>query len=540
MKEYLIPLNKTNIKINVLEGSDISDPKAIILNIHGIGAHFQPVYPSLDEFKNRDDYFNKFGYKSFAFEFRGHGKSDGIRCSINNFNDLVDDLIAVISHIRSLHKDITIFLCAESMGGAVVFKYIIDSYSISDAFIGGIILYSPLCGIDDQFKPPPIVIELLLRTSYILPQTQLALTTSDMSLLTSRNQSYKDVKKKCKFTFKGPHRLCTVRELYNICLWIPENVQKITTPILIFHGLQDKITVPGETIKVYEKISSNNKKLVLLPESEHVLLIPNTPEDLTPDFIYTQMHSWIDSCVSTQSSVQEPDVEEADVEEAVDTEDPVATEEPDVEEPVDTEEPVAIEEPVDAEEPVAIEEPVDAEEPVATEESDAEEPVAEKPAIDQPVVDQPVVEEPVVDQSVAEEPVAEEPAIDQPVVEEPAIEESAIEEPVVEESAIEESAIEESVAEESDAEEHVAIEHVAEESDAESTVKHTAGFIIVQQPDHEEFTTIDQPSTETVINQPSTETVIKKTKSNKTKTKSKKIKNNDNHDINHIRSDKFI
>ena len=300
MTQYLIPSKKSNIKINVLEGLNIPDPKACILNIHGIGSHFQPIYPSLDEFDSRDDYFNKFGYKSFAFEFHGHGKSEGLRCSINNFNDLVNDIISVISHIRSLHKDIKIFLCAESMGGAVVLKYIVDSYTISDNFICGIILYSPLCGVDDRLKPNPLIIQLLLAASYILPQRQLALTKIDTATLASRNQAYKDAKKQCKFSFNGPHRLCTVRELYNICLWIPKNVHKITTPILIFHGLQDKITVPGETVKIYHAISSVNKKLVLLPDSEHILLVPESSDDLTPNLIFTQMHTWMDLCVCKQ------------------------------------------------------------------------------------------------------------------------------------------------------------------------------------------------------------------------------------------------
>ena len=46
--------------------------KGIIIYIHGMGSHFQPVYYSIDEFTVRDEFFSKFGFKSFALEFHLH------------------------------------------------------------------------------------------------------------------------------------------------------------------------------------------------------------------------------------------------------------------------------------------------------------------------------------------------------------------------------------------------------------------------------------------------------------------------------------
>ena len=180
MNEYFI---KSKLgQINIIEGKEVTECKGIkgiILHVHGVGSHFQFVYPNLDELITRDEFFSKFGYKSFGFEFYGHGKSEGLNCSIINFSDLVTDLANVVTHINSKYPNKSVFICAESMGGAVCLKYIIEKIYLN--CIKGIILLSPLCGIDDHLKPSPFMIKLLLGVSKILPNLQLALTTKKMS-----------------------------------------------------------------------------------------------------------------------------------------------------------------------------------------------------------------------------------------------------------------------------------------------------------------------------------------------------------------------
>ena len=58
MNQYLIETN--NGCINVLEGVEIKNVKAIMLNVHGLGSHFQFTYDTLDEIGNRDKFFSKF------------------------------------------------------------------------------------------------------------------------------------------------------------------------------------------------------------------------------------------------------------------------------------------------------------------------------------------------------------------------------------------------------------------------------------------------------------------------------------------------
>ena len=112
---------------------------------------------------------------------------------------------------------------------------------------------------------------------------------------TAINQDYLKAKELCSFGYRGAHRLGTVRELLNISLWIPENIATFDVPILLFHGLYDKITTPTGSIKAFNAIKNTDKEIILLPNSEHNLLVENNPDDLTPNFVYVKMLNWIDN-----------------------------------------------------------------------------------------------------------------------------------------------------------------------------------------------------------------------------------------------------
>jgi acylglycerol lipase len=285
-------INGKHGKINIIEGKPIYNIKAIIIHIHGIGSHFQPVYKCHNDFHERDNFFSNVEYKSFAFEFHGHGRSDGIRCCIKNFNDLVNDLENVIIHILNMYSDKKIFLLAESMGGAVVLKYIIDNINITD-FIKGIILLSPLCGIDENIKPSQFLVNLLRFTSYIFPTKRINLSSTNIATKTTRNIKYQELKQKCPYNFDAPYPLCTLREIYNISLWIPLNVSKWNIPLLIFYGSNDTV-ISYEGIKTtFDNIQYIDKELVILPNTEHSILVPNEDNDYIPQMVYIKMLNWL-------------------------------------------------------------------------------------------------------------------------------------------------------------------------------------------------------------------------------------------------------
>lgn len=293
MKEYNI---KSKLGyINVLEGVDIHLDicKGIMLHVHGFSSHFQFVYNSNNELINRDNFFSQHGYKTFGFEFHGHGKSDGACCVINKFDDLLDDLYVVIKFININYPNKKIFLIGESMGGAVIIKYIAERIHQ----ISGIVLLSPMCGIDENLKPSPFMVKLLLILSNIIPSYPLYYVNKELNDCSSMNEEYKIAFNNNKYTYNGAFTLCTVREIYHTSLQIASLAPLINIPIIIFHGLTDKVTNPNNSIKFYENINCDNKKIVLIENKDHKLLIPKTKFDKNPDKIYNQILEWLDNLI---------------------------------------------------------------------------------------------------------------------------------------------------------------------------------------------------------------------------------------------------
>lgn len=276
MNEYFI--NSKNGKINVIEGVDITTPKAIILYIHGFGGHFQYIDDTLDEIINKDKFFSKYQFKLFAFEFHGHGKSLGNRFYVNDFNDYVVDLFNVIKHINTKYRDTMIIICAKSMGCAVVFKYLVNNIQCDN--IIGCIYLAPMCGIHPKKLPSQCTINLLLAASYIFPNFN-----------TPLNHEKTDIQNNTIYCFDGIYKLASSRELYKTNIWVSNNInliKNIEKPFLVFHGLKDEITSYRKTCRIFKNIK--NKELILLDTKNHILLSSN---DMIPNYIYEKILLWI-------------------------------------------------------------------------------------------------------------------------------------------------------------------------------------------------------------------------------------------------------
>lgn len=289
--------NHIDLDINIIEGKDVSTIKGIIIHVHGVGSHFQPVYHSMDEFDERDKFFVKFGYKSFALEFHGHGKSQGLKCAINSFDDLVSDLDKVVKYVSNKYS-YPIYLLGESMGCAVIFKYCITKQNN----INGVIFLSPLCGIDKNLKPNKVLKNILLGLSNIAPNLQLVSTTKDMAKKSTLNNDYLQAKNNNQYFYKHSHRLCTGRELLHVSEWIEENSHLFSKPVLFFHGEKDSITDPEITKTVFNRISSTNKKLYMIKDGYHILLLDNYKDSMIPEYILTKTINWLDKNIEKNNS----------------------------------------------------------------------------------------------------------------------------------------------------------------------------------------------------------------------------------------------
>lgn len=94
----------------------ISDESPTILWVHGFAEHCL-------RFKEIIDYFADNGFNSVAFDLRGHGKSEGLRAYIKNFQEYLQDLNTVRNYYEQKYPKTKWILIGHSMGGLVVIRY---------------------------------------------------------------------------------------------------------------------------------------------------------------------------------------------------------------------------------------------------------------------------------------------------------------------------------------------------------------------------------------------------------------------------------
>lgn len=281
-------VNNNGMKLNILEGREIIEPKAIVINIHGLGGNFQPMTPyrCFDTFYYRDQLFYNHNIKSYALEFQGHGKSMGSRCLVDNIYDLVEDINILIKYLNIKYYFIKKYIIAESMGGNIAIRYCIKYNNIA-----GLVLLNPMCGLSEEMIPNCCALKLLLPLSYIFP----CLPLIDNSNLDSsiHNKNFNIYKKKSIYYHSGDLPLATGRECYNATKTIFNIADKFIIPIIAFHSIDDTITSANMTKSFIDQCNSTNKQFIPIKNSHHSLLINNDKKTNNPEEILNNIINWI-------------------------------------------------------------------------------------------------------------------------------------------------------------------------------------------------------------------------------------------------------
>ena len=278
-------INIKQEKLNILTHK-LEMPNAILIHLHGLHAHFQFIYSCIDDFNYRIKYLKKANILSYGLEFNGHGKSEGIKGNVTNFDFLISDLSRLIEYVTLLHPNIPIFLLGESMGGAVTIIYTIKNLHL----IKGIILLAPMCGLSEKIKMSKFTLNFILYMSKYFPRLKLIKKKNRNKV---KFEEYNIERSKCIFEIKDNIDLVTARECYNACEWIKDNSHKFNLPLLIIHSKNDSITSIISSMEFFNSCSSKSKEFFKLDDSTHCLLVPNNKDDCIPDALISKITNWI-------------------------------------------------------------------------------------------------------------------------------------------------------------------------------------------------------------------------------------------------------
>ncbi len=251
-----------------------SDPKAILLIVHGIGEHS-------GRYLNVVNYFVPRGFAVYGLDHIGHGKSDGTRMFVERFSDFTEPLKAYFDMIQSWQPGKPVFIVGHSMGGLIGSVYLLEHQDE----LKGAVLSAPAVKVADNISPVTIMMGKAL--SAILPQTGLlALDASTISRDPSVVSAY--VNDPLVYTGKVTARLAA--EMLSAMQRITTEAASIHLPILLLQGSADRLVNPDGAKMLYEKASTPNKTLKVYEGLYHEVF--NEPER---EQVFKDMEAWLNA-----------------------------------------------------------------------------------------------------------------------------------------------------------------------------------------------------------------------------------------------------
>ncbi len=222
-------------------------PKAVLLIVPGLAEHS-------GRYKNTANYFIPRGYALCSFDYRGHGKSDGVRCYADRFSDYVSDVKAFFEIVHREYGNSKIFLVGHSFGATIAVDYAVEHQrDLAGLIISGVIL-KPGSSIPSVLKAVAGLISVLFP--------KMGLTVIDATAL-SRDKAVVDAYVNDPLVYRGKIPARTGAGLIKAVDRLLPRIPKINLPIIIMHGTEDRLCNPEGSQILYDLVGSRDKTLKL-------------------------------------------------------------------------------------------------------------------------------------------------------------------------------------------------------------------------------------------------------------------------------------
>ncbi|CAG7905147.1 unnamed protein product [Brassica rapa] len=269
-----------------------SPPKALIFLCHGYGMECSGF---MRECGIR---LASAGYAVFGMDYEGHGRSQGARCYIKKFSNIVNDCYDYYTSISAQeeYKEKGRFLYGESMGGAVALLL----HKKDPSFWNGALLVAPMCKISEKAKPHPVVINLLTRVEEIIPKWKIV-PTKDVIDAAFKDPVKREEIRNNKLIYQDKPRLKTALEMLRTSMNLEDSLHEITLPFIVLHGEADILTDPEISKALFEKASSRDKTIKLYPGMWHGLT--SGEPDANVDLVFADIITWLDDRTGDSASL---------------------------------------------------------------------------------------------------------------------------------------------------------------------------------------------------------------------------------------------
>lgn len=227
--------------------------RGVFVITHGLAEHSE-CYATLAKTLSED------GWQVFAWDMRGHGRSEGKRGFVKNLSFYVDDLEVFYKTVAKEAGGKNIVMFGHSMGGLVTLRFL-QSKRVKFA---ALVLSSPLLGLKMQV---PRLKEAAARIAVKWLPTLTMYNEIKYSDLTRDEEMIKAYEKdNLRHDKISPGLFLSMLENFPLAM---QNAGEIQNPVLMQISGEDKIVSPEAAREFYDKLPGKKNQLEIYPDSYH-------------------------------------------------------------------------------------------------------------------------------------------------------------------------------------------------------------------------------------------------------------------------------
>jgi acylglycerol lipase len=279
MKDQSFVSNLDGTKIFVHSWRPQGPARAVLVISHGFKAHGGLYGWAAEQFV-------KSGIAVYAIDHRGHGNSGGDRYEATHVNEFIGDLDQLVELAKSRDPGLPLFLLGHSAGGVMGCVYALEHQQK----LAGFLCESFALGV----YAPGFALAALKGLSHVAPH----LHVLDLkNKLFSRDPKVVDALDHDPLIPQMNYPTQTVAAMVRATERVREEFAKITLPVLIMHGSEDKVTEPAGSKLFFENTGAKDKTLKIYEGHVHDLLA-----DLGKEAVIADMLAWLDARIGARAT----------------------------------------------------------------------------------------------------------------------------------------------------------------------------------------------------------------------------------------------
>ena len=249
-------------------------PRGIVVLSHGLGEHAR-------RYDHVAQHFGEAGLVTYALDHRGHGRSGGKRVLVKDISEYTGDFDTLVGIAGKEHPGCKCIVLGHSMGGGIVFAYGVERPDNYDLMV----LSGP--AVAAQHAVSPLLVLVAKALGVVAP----GLPVQELdSKAISRDPAVVAGYDSDPLVHHGKVPAGIARALLLVGETMPQRAAALTSPLLVVHGVQDRLVDVSGSRKLVEVVGSSDVELKEYPALYHEVF--NEPER---NQVLDDVVSWINA-----------------------------------------------------------------------------------------------------------------------------------------------------------------------------------------------------------------------------------------------------